>query len=89
MLTAQAKSRGLGVWFKDEIKNTLLALDAANLDIAQHIDTPEMRLYRKGYEAAIQAMAIAFGISYTPATVSDSSPSFPKTALLSAPSERT
>jgi len=73
-MRAQAKSLGLGVWFKDEIKNTLVALDAANLDIAQHVDTPEMRLYRKGYEAAIQAMAIAFGIAYTPATVPTSSP---------------
>ena len=70
MLMPQAKSHGLGVWFKDEIKNTLLALDAANLDIAQHIDTPEMRLYREGYEAAIQAMAIAFGVSYTPVALS-------------------
>jgi hypothetical protein len=83
MRTAQARSRGLGVWFKDEIKNTLLALDAANLDIAQHVDTPEMRLYRKGYEAAIQAMATAFGISYTPVSISDPSPPRHITTLLS------
>jgi hypothetical protein len=66
MLVRQAKSGGLGVWFRDEIANALLALDAANLDIAQHVDTPEMHLYRKGYEAAIQAMATAFGVSLTP-----------------------
>jgi len=83
MLTAQAKSHGLGVWFKDEIKNTLLALDAANLDIAQHVDTPEMRLYRKGYEAAIQAMAVAFGISYATATIPDPPQSLPRRQLLS------
>lgn len=88
MMTAQVKSRGLGVWFKDEIRNTLVALDAANLDIAQHIDTPEMRLYRKGYEAAIQAMAIAFGISYTPASVSDAPTSPHRATLLSPGYER-
>jgi hypothetical protein len=55
---------GLGVWLRDEIEDTLLAVDIANLDIADHIDTPEMRLYRKGYEAAIRSVAAAFGIAY-------------------------
>jgi len=58
------KKLGLGVWFRDEIRDTLLAVDIANLDIANSIDTSEMRLYRKGYEAAIRAVATAFGISY-------------------------
>jgi len=66
MQIGQARSGGLGVWFRDEIKDILLALDAANLDVAQHVPTSEMQLYRKGYAAAIQAMAAAFGISITP-----------------------
>lgn len=69
MQTGRAQSHGLGVWFKDEIKNVLLSLDAANLDIAQNVPTHEMALYRKGYEAAIQAMALAFGISLIPAAI--------------------
>lgn len=52
----------LDVLFKDEIRNALIAIDHANRDIADEIDTPEMRLYRKGYLAAISALASAFGI---------------------------
>ena len=40
-------------WFPDEIENTIRAIDQANNDVAQHIRTPEMQLYRLGYEAAI------------------------------------
>jgi len=58
------KTVRLGIWFRDEIRDTLLAVDTANLDIANSIDIPEIRLYRKGYEAAIRAVATAFGISY-------------------------
>lgn len=55
-----------GVWYRNDICDALNAVDAANWDIAQHVDTPEMRLYRMGFEAAIQAAAAAFGLSYTP-----------------------
>jgi|YNPNPStandDraft_1061719.scaffolds.fasta_scaffold15091_3 hypothetical protein len=62
----ERRNQGIGVWFRNDILDTLTAIDAANWDVAQYIDTPEMRLYRKGYEAAIQAMAAAFGLSYQP-----------------------
>jgi len=52
----------LDVLFKDEIRNALVAIDQANRDIADEIDTREMRLYRKGYSAAISALAAVFGI---------------------------
>jgi len=52
----------LNVWFRDDIKNALVAVDSANLDIASVVDTPEVRIYRRGYEAAIRAVAAAFGI---------------------------
>jgi len=65
MQAVQAKSSGLGVWFTDEIKNALLSVAAAHLDVAECIDTPEMRLYHKGFEAAVKAMALAFGITFT------------------------
>lgn len=61
---AQKRPSGIGVWFKEEIENTLRAVDLANLDVAQHIHTPEMNLYRRGYEAAIDSLASAFGIEY-------------------------
>jgi len=62
---AQQRPSGIGVWFKEEVENTIRAVDLANLDVAQHIRTPEMQLYRLGYEAAIDALASAFGIEYT------------------------
>jgi hypothetical protein len=63
MPTATATS-GLRVWFRDEIEHTIEAVDLANRDIARHINTPEMTMYRMGYEAAIEAFATAFGIRY-------------------------
>lgn len=57
-------NRNLGIWFADEIKNILVAVDKANQDVAKHVDTPEMALYRLGYRAAIEAIATAFGIAY-------------------------
>lgn len=51
-------------WFPDEIENTIRAIDQANNDVAQHIRTPEMQLYRLGYEAAIDALVTAFGLDY-------------------------
>lgn len=62
---ARQSPSGIGVWFKEEIENTLQAIDTANLDIAQHIDTPEMEMYRRGYEAAMEAVSRAFGIQYS------------------------
>jgi hypothetical protein len=57
-------TQGLRVWFRDEIEASLLAVDGANRDIAQHITTPEMALYRRGFEAAIEAVARSFGITW-------------------------
>jgi len=62
---AQKRPSGIGVWFKEEIENTLRAVDLANFDVSQHIHTPEMHLYRLGYEAAIDSLASAFGIQYS------------------------
>ena len=44
------------MWSQNDIMKTLSIVDAANHDIAQDVDTPEMRIYRKGYEAAIRAV---------------------------------
>ena len=60
----ERRNHGSGVWFPDEIMDALSAVNTANLDVAQHIDTPEMRLYRSGFEAAIGALAQAFGLTY-------------------------
>jgi len=55
---------GLGIWFRDGIRDMLLAIDEANLDMVNRFDAPEVRIYRHGFAAAISAVATAFGIRY-------------------------
>jgi len=57
------EERGLGIWFRDGIENVLLAIDEANLDMVSRFDAPEVRIYRQGFAAAINAVATAFGLS--------------------------
>ncbi len=52
----------LEIWFKDEIENTLSAIDLANEELFEIVCVPEMQLYRQGYQAALRAVAEAFGI---------------------------
>ncbi len=73
-LSSHYSSPGLEVWFRDDIQNTLRAVDSANSDLFKTISTPEMRLYRQGYEAAIRAIGEAFGIRYKPANPHDQTP---------------
>ena len=63
-LSSHYSSSGLDVWFKDDIKNALRAVDSANAEVFKAINTPEMQMFRQGYEAAIRAVAEAFGIGY-------------------------
>jgi len=58
--------RSCGIWYRNDILDVLSSVDAANWDIARHIATPQMRIYRQGFEAAMQAIAAAFGLSYKP-----------------------
>jgi hypothetical protein len=44
----------------------LTAVDTANLDLVSSFDSPEIQIYRKGYAAAIRAVAAAFGVPYSP-----------------------
>ena len=57
-------SSGFGVWFRDDIKNALRAVDTANAEVFQVVNTPEIQLYRRGYAAALRSIAEAFGIHY-------------------------
>jgi hypothetical protein len=73
-LMYESTQRGLKVWFRDEIQNALTAVDTANMDLASSIDSPEIQIYRKGYAAAIRAVAAAFGVPYSPQTLSTTEP---------------
>jgi hypothetical protein len=61
----------LDIWSRDDIRNVILAANAASADIAQRTmarsePTPETQQhltdYRAGYEAALMTLATAFGI---------------------------
>jgi hypothetical protein len=60
----QRLSNGLGVYFQQDIENVLRGVDAASLDIANIVPTPQMEIYRRGHAAAINAMSAAFGLNY-------------------------
>ena len=66
MQTFERLDHSAGVWFPNEILNALAAVERANADVAAAVNTPEMALYRRGWEAAIGAMAAAFGLAYYP-----------------------
>lgn len=58
----------LDVWFQQDIKHTLLAINQTSLDTTVRLaslagDTPELQAYRSGYNDALRAVAIAFGIA--------------------------
>ena len=58
----------LDVWFKDDIRNTLLALNETSRDTHALVvslagDSATATSYRSGYGDALRAVAIAFGIA--------------------------
>jgi hypothetical protein len=53
---------GLDVWFKDDVRNILLGLDMATAHLASNYTQPEVRSYQDGFEAALVALAVSFGI---------------------------
>lgn len=61
-MTRQTFAPMVRTWFPDEVFNVLQSVVLANGDLADAIDTPEMALYRRGFDAAIAAIAASFGI---------------------------
>jgi hypothetical protein len=53
---------GLDVWFKDDVRNMLLGMDVAAANLAANYSQTEARAYRAGFEAALVALAVSFGI---------------------------
>lgn len=49
-------------WFSDELAAALAAVAEANGDLANEIDTPEMRLYQRGFYAALRSLAMLFQV---------------------------
>jgi len=62
---------GLGVWFREEIRDALEATREAKLTTLETlresgVETPELRAYHRGVEDAIKAVATTFGIKLKP-----------------------
>ncbi len=53
----------LDMWFKEDIRNILISINVANADIADYTGDPQLMTYRRGYVAALTAMAACFGIN--------------------------
>lgn len=75
---------GRDVWFREDICNTLRALNEANGAILARLgtygeDVSELQAYRDGYCDALRAVAIAFGIPIPSALPEPLTISLPKT----------
>jgi len=50
------------VFFREDIKNLLRAIDSANAALAVHLPTSQVAIYRAGFVAALQAVALALDV---------------------------
>lgn len=50
------------ILFREDIRNLLRSIDAANASLTIHLPTSEIAIYRAGFIAALQAVALAFDI---------------------------
>lgn len=53
---------GLELWFKDDIGNILLSLSLSSATTGRWIQDTRLDAYRCGYEEALMAVALAFGL---------------------------
>ncbi len=53
---------GIEMWFKDDIRNILLAVNASSATTARLVDHPQVAAYRLGYQEALGAVALACGL---------------------------
>lgn len=61
-MMGQRRAPSVRTWFPDEVEAILRAVMMANGDLADAISSPEMKLYRRGFDAAVAAIAAAFQI---------------------------
>ena len=59
-----AEPQGLRAYFRADIIGALDAVNLSTAAIADHIDTPEMAMYRLGFDTALRAVAVTFGIDW-------------------------
>lgn len=54
---------GIELWFKDDIQNLLLSINASSATAANWASGTHVLAYRQGYQEALAAVALACGIS--------------------------
>ncbi len=52
----------IDIWFRDDIRNLLLSLNASSATTARVANSPHMAVYRLGYQEALAAVALACGL---------------------------
>jgi hypothetical protein len=60
---------GVDMWFKDDVRNILLSVNASSAATAQWSDSPHIVAYRRGYQEALMAVALACGIQPADITI--------------------
>ena len=51
-------------WHVHDIAAAMRAVAMSSDAIAQHINTPEMQVYRLGFDTALAALAVSLGINW-------------------------
>ena len=54
------------VFLREDINSVLRAVDKASYDLAEHLPVHEVTVYRAGFVAAIEAVALAFDVEAWP-----------------------
>jgi hypothetical protein len=52
----------LDMWFREDVRNVLIGLNIASLALAGPPDHPEGQAFHRGFQAALLATAMSFGI---------------------------
>jgi len=73
------------IWFKEDIRNILLSINASSAATARLSNDPQMIAYRQGYQAALAAVALACGISPYLIDLGSTHGLMPVPTLISAP----
>ena len=55
----------MGIWFEQDIQNLLRAAQVTSLAATTLAGTPEAETFQRGFDDAIKALAIGFGVPFS------------------------
>lgn len=56
-------SSNMGIWFEQELQDVLRAILQTSTGITDHVLNEKATIYQAGFTAAVQAIAVALGVS--------------------------